>query len=37
MSAQGKSMFNIKMMKVMMKKAPLGDGITMDLQVPCLA
>lgn len=30
-------MFNIKMMTVMMKKVPLGDGITMDPQVPCLA
>lgn len=31
MSAWGEGMFNIKMIKVIMKKVPVGDGITTDL------
>lgn len=31
MSARGEGMFNIKMIKVIMKKVPVGDGITTDL------
>lgn len=30
-------MFNIKMMKGMMKKSHLGGGLTRHHQIPCLA
>ena len=37
MSAQGEGVFDIKMMKMMMKKSSLGGGLSRDPQVPCLA